>query len=244
MELIRRKILLENLISRKPGVLYGTMTASSIYINVMLTQNMDNMGLFTDSDYIESTDDNVITVSDYYKQGSIINALTDSKLTDLKTYNRLTPYSKDFIKTETYTNYLGNTINGVSKITTLDGPTGYTFDAIDDEFIGTTAQTSGLLYFDSERERGVLNQYTNQDKFIPTTTVQFKSEGWNQTNTSLSALIKEEMFLNIVSPPKVESDVFIDRGITKISEPHLRLSEIESVEHLEIYKNGYYNLIK
>lgn len=49
MELIKRKILLENSIDRNyDSKTYGTLTATSFYINVMLTQNVDNMGMFTD----------------------------------------------------------------------------------------------------------------------------------------------------------------------------------------------------
>lgn len=245
MELIRRKILLEDLTSRKPGVLYGTITASSIYIKVMLTQNMDNMGLFSDSDYIEKIDGTAIKPYNYYSEGGIISGLTGSRLSEVKTYNRNTPYVVDLdVDTSTYFNYKGIEINGVTRVTNLNGPTGYTFDSEDNTYIGTTGQTTGILYNDYESIREIVNQDTNQIKLIPLTEVQFKSEGWNETNTSLSGLTKEEVYLGIVFPPKVESDVFIDRGSVSILEPHLRLSEIESVEHLEIYKNSYYNLIK
>ncbi len=57
MELLKRKILLEDSTDRNyNSSTYGVMTATSFYIKVMLTQNMDDMGLFTDIEYIPSVD--------------------------------------------------------------------------------------------------------------------------------------------------------------------------------------------
>jgi hypothetical protein len=184
-------------------------------------------------------------VEDYYKQGGMVTGLTDSKLTIVKSYNRDNPYVIDFdVDKNTYVNFTGESIDGVSRVTSLSGPTGYTIDGNNDSFIGTTAQTSGILYNDYKERRKIINNDTGDEVFIPKTTFQYQSEGWNETNTSLSAITKEEMYLGIVSPPEIQNDVFIERGVTTVLEPHLRLSEVESLEHLQLYGNGYYNLIK
>lgn len=266
MELIRRKILIEDLISRQPGIMYGT-SASTIYINVMLTQNMDDMGMFTDADYIPlngiahnyTIDDNTftdttsvsteipLTAEDYF---SIINpsitGYTNSKLTSQQSYNRTTPYNTSFISNSgDYNNYKNDNIHGISKITNLSGPTGYTIDGNNDSYLGTLNQTTGILYNDYETTRVIRKQdVISGNVRIPVTTFKIKSEGWNQTNTTLSALTKEEIFLGIISPPEVSSDIFIERGSTSVLEPHLKLSEIEGIDHLEMYGNGYYKLIK
>ena len=55
MEVVKRKILLENSIDRSfnsPN--WGTITASTFYINVFLTQSIDDMGLFTDIEYFSA----------------------------------------------------------------------------------------------------------------------------------------------------------------------------------------------
>jgi hypothetical protein len=55
MELIKRKILLENYTDRRDNSpTYGQITASTFYINIMLTQDFDDMGMFTDIIYIPS----------------------------------------------------------------------------------------------------------------------------------------------------------------------------------------------
>ena len=223
MELIKRKILLEDLTSRKEGITYGTITGDSIYINILLTQTIDDMGMFTDTDYTSGN------VSDYFKDGLILTGTTDSQLSFFKSYSKTSPYNTSFIpESGNYTDYKGNTINGVSKILDLSGPTGYTFNGSNDYKLGTDSQDTGILYKDYD-------SYT---------TFQFKAEGWNETNTSLSNIIKEEIFFGITTPPEIESDVFIDRGATSVLTPHLKLSEIESVEHLDFYGNGYFNIIK
>ncbi len=79
---------------------------------------------------------------------------------------------------------------------------------------------------------------------IPTTIVNYIGQGWNQTNTSLAAITKEEYLFGIVSRPEVENDVFIDRGQTNVMDLHLRLSEITNMEELVRYGNGYYKINK
>ena len=56
MELIKRKIVLEDSTDRNyNSSTWGTVTASTFYINVFLTQNIDDMGLFTDQSFIPKT---------------------------------------------------------------------------------------------------------------------------------------------------------------------------------------------
>src|ERR1035437_9796330 len=102
MEIIKRKISLEDSTDRtfnSPN--WGVMTATTFYINVMLTQNMDDMGLFTDMDYLSYsgaqytlsgvTGTTEITlrlpysgVTDYYNFGnSSITGSTDSKIEEV-----------------------------------------------------------------------------------------------------------------------------------------------------------------
>jgi hypothetical protein len=119
----------------------------------------------------------------------------------------------------------------VDRVTQLGTAFTYTFGADkNDPNIGTRNQQNGLLYIDYS---GGLVQ----------TQVSFHGEGWNETNTSLSAITKEEYLFGIVSKPEIESDLFIDRGITTVFDKHLRLSEITNLSELARYGKGYYNLI-
>ncbi len=277
MELIKRKILLESSTDRNyNSPTYGTVTATSFYINVMITQNADDMGMFTDINFLPNYIGNYtpvdytpliqklsasgitfpfmsgvtpsvaltgvsmtarvtgMSVSDYYNYtNKVVTGQTESRVEDVRAYSSLQPYSLNFdTNTETYINYTGGTVNGVDRVTSLGNPFVYVFGAdINDTNIGTINQKNGLLYRD-------ITGTTNN------TTISYVGEGWNQTNTSLSALTKEEYLFGIISKPEVKSDVFIDRGITTIFEKHLKLSEISNLGELMRYGKGYYNIIK
>lgn len=243
MEIIRRKFLQEEFISRASDSTYGSVNKEFMYLNVFLTQDMNNMGIFTDQSFIESIvvdDDKQLIFNDlrpnlhkkkWFKVGSKITADTDSKLINLKGYKETNRYKKDFdSKKETYVNFQNFLVEGVSRITekTNTGTT-YVFDAPNDGFIGTPNQTEGLLY---------------QDTLESGTTVTFQTQGINNTNSSLSALTKEGYLMGIISKPEIQNDVFINRAQVSPMEPHLRLSEIETLEHLMNYGNGYFNVVK
>lgn len=288
MELIKRKILLENSIDRTNKKTWGTLSASTFYINVMLTQNVDDMGLFIDSEYIKKdvansqVDYSILktkltelgytfpfmlgaqsqatdylanktekrtlrfpskTESNYYNFGNLsLSGSTDSKLEDVRSYAKDNPFRILFdTTTETYVNYKGETINGVDRIKINGEPTIYVFDTPNDINLGTVNQKYGLQYMDYT---GITRNIISENGFeaIPLTNFTFKTQGWNETNTSLSALTKEEYLFGIISPPEVESDVFIDRGATSVTDLHLRLSEIKNLDQLSRYGNKLYKI--
>ncbi len=277
MELLKRKILLESSVDRDyNSPTYGAVTATSFYINVMISQNIDDMGLFTDIEFAPTYSGNTTPIdytilidklsasgitfpfmsgitptsaqtgtsittrvtgsvaSDYFiYTNNTITGETGSKVEDVRAYSRLEPYILNFdTNTGTYINFTGGTVNGVNRVTSLGNPKTYVFDVdVNDSNIGTTGQTNGLLYRD----------YTGATN---ATVVSYIGEGWNETNTSLSAITKEEYLFGIISKPEVKSDVFIDRGITTIFEKHLKLSEISNLGELMRYGKGYYRVIK
>jgi hypothetical protein len=291
MEVIKRKILLEDSIDRSyNSKTWGVLTADTFYINVFLTQNIDDMGLFTDIQYLSADTNNPTSVdytilidklsssgltfpfmtlqtpylsgytnqneettlrlpqnnvSDYYNSlGIKVTGATDSKIDDVKSYDANERYKVAFdMDAETYINYNNIEINGVSRVVSKSEPTVYVFDTLNNNDIGTLNQQFGLLYSDysGTNRTIVINGIPNT---IPLTTFSFIGEGQNETNTSLSALTKEEYLFGIISPPEVKNDVFIERGIVSVLEPHLKLSEIKNLGQLSRYGNGYYNLTK
>jgi hypothetical protein len=289
MEVIKRKILLEDSIDRTNNSnKWGTITATTFYLNVLLTQNVDDMGLFIDSEFIQQdkadgavdysvlvsklntlgytfpfmtgalpqnltnvggTDKAILRLpnsveSDYYVFGNLpITGNTDSKIEDVKSYKASNQFRVNFnTSTETYVNYNNLTVMGVDRIKSMGEPKIYVFDTENDANLGTNNQTTGIQYRDYSgstklRTNGVVN-------LVPLSTFRFIGEGWNETNTSLSALTKEEYLFGIISPPEVQSDVFIDRGATSVLDMHLRLSEIGNISELTRYGNGFYKLNK
>jgi hypothetical protein len=290
MEVIKRKILLEESTDRNYGSkTWGTVTATTFYLNIQINQSIDDMGLFTDIDFITKNENisnavdysilidkleqegysfpfmngqspinfnSQLTPTDravlrlpnkplphyYYFGNNALTGTTDSKIDDVRTYKRDVPYIAGFnINEQTYLNYQGNLINGVNRVTAIGDPIVYVFDTQDDLSIGQPNQSTGLQYKDSSAS--TVNPTLFQEGVdLPSTTFRFISEGWNQTNTSVSALIKEEFLLGIISRPEVENDVFIDRGVVPVLDYHLRLSEIRNLGQLQQYGNGYYRI--
>lgn len=290
MEVIKRKILLEEAIDRNySGDTWGTVTATTFYLNIQLNQTIDDMGLFTDINYlpkqkkglelvdysilIEKLEDlgvsfpfingtvpidfsSILTPTDravlrlptkplshyYYYGNNPLTGSTDSKIDDVRSYKKGEPYIAGFnINEETYLNYKNIVINGVDRVTNISEPKIYVFDTTADLSIGMPTQTTGIQYKDYSAST-ISAILLPEGIDLPTTTFRFISEGWNQTNTSLSAIMKEEFLLGIISRPEVENDVFIDRGVVPVLDYHLRLSEIKNLGQLQQYGNGYYNI--
>lgn len=238
MEIIKRKILVN--------------LGESIYLKIPLTQKIEDLGMMTDMPFNEQINlcsgglplnfmnDGVTSV--FYKQGGIVNYASDSKLEVVRSYDSDNPYIENFdIKKEYYVNYNGEGINGVDRVVKINGDEiVYTVDAKRDSLIGTSGQTTGIQYTDNPEGGVVIPLELDGD--ITTTKVQYFAEGWNERNTSTDPQIQEEYLLGIISQPEIKSDVFIDRTTFSVLDKHLRLSEVESLEHLTNYGNGYYNI--
>ena len=265
MELIKRKILLEDSIDRSYNSKnWGKLTADTFFINVLITQNIDDMGLFTDIEYFSASTDgsNQPNYSppnppvwclngpfslepDFYNYLDLrISGYTDSKIDDVKTYDNSEKLKTNFnMGVQTYENYQNETINGVDRVVLLSEPIVYVFDTPVDFNMGTSNQVYGLQYLDySSNTRTVI--IDNVKYRIPETIVNYIGEGNNETNTSLSALTKEEYLFGIISTPQIQNDVFIERGVTSVIEPHIKLSEIKNLRELTLYGNGYYNITR
>jgi hypothetical protein len=237
MEIIKRQILLN----------FG----NSINMKIPLTQTIDNVGLMTDIEVsqidlcsgglpLEFMNDGL--TSTFYKQGGIVSYGSDSKLEVVRTYDDDNKYVVNFdTKRESYVNFNRTPINGVDRVVNINGnQIIYVVNARRDSLIGTSNQITGIKYVDNPQEGVTIPNELNVDN--TTTKVQYYAEGWNETNTSTSPQIQEEYLLGIISKPEVKSDVFIDRTTFSVLDRHLRLSEIESLEHLTKYGNGFYNI--
>jgi len=249
MEIIKREISIRDVVPN-----------GNINIKINLTQNIDGLGMLTDlpldSYSLHQTSKPNIDLTfehptnseliKHYKKGDRIIMASDSKLDSVRSYKEGTPYIPGFdINRDSYDNYEWSPIDGVSRVTST-GATGveitYVVDTKKDVNIGTSGQTTGILYVDNPE--GGLDINETLDSAEMTTRVEYMSEGWNSSNTSIDPVIQEEYLLGIISAPEVNSDVFIDRGATSILDKHLRLSEIESLAHLTKYGNGFYNINK
>lgn len=273
MDYIKRKILLEESTDRNyNSPTYGTLTATSFYINVMLTQNIDDMGMFTDTTYIPNYSGITIPVN--------YSVLTDKLLVSGITFPFMSGITPTSVST-TNNNVLrltGKTISDYYFITNtiVTGETESriedirSYDTSDPFKVGFNVLTETYVNYSGKTINGV-DRVTSTSPFTyvfgvdandtkigtkeqqsgllyvdfdnpESTVISYIGEGWNETNVSLSALTKEEYLFGIISKPEVENGLFIDRGITTIFEKHLKLSEISNLDELARYGKGYFNL--
>ncbi len=57
-------------------------------------------------------------------------------------------------------------------------------------------------------------------------------------------LTRNEHFIGFIDDPQVYSDIFVERGKQGVMEKNLRLGEIDNMDELEIYGNGYFKIRK
>jgi hypothetical protein len=292
MELQKVKILLEDYISREPNSSYGSLTATSFSLNVFLTQELKDVGMFLDSPtipydvnypplsyapipqklmdfgggnfnfitqpgsnfYPTGTNNNDIRYKyksqfDYFTNNIIVSGLTEDRLENVGSYGYTgnTKYIPGFdISSGLYYNYVNNLINGITRVISINdyNPIIYTEDGdINDPNLGTQLQAEGILFKTYTGQTRVLYNPVTTVERIPLTKMYYHGQGVNETNSTLSALTIEEYLLHITQKPKVDSDLFIDRGETSVLQSHLQMSEITTLEQLVNYNNGYYNMI-
>jgi hypothetical protein len=241
MEIIKRKFLL----NKKKGK--ESEEESFFTVKIPLHQTINNLGLMTDMEPFflglpsEFIDKGVI--SDYYKQGGTVTYGSDSKLEVVRSYNNDNPYIEGFdVNRETYRNYKNEVIvNAVDRVININGnEVRYVVDANRDSNIGTINQENGFVYNDNPD--GGVAVPAELENGETTTKVQYKSEGWNETNSSIGPQVQQEHLLGIINKPEVESDIFIDRTTFSVIDKHLRLSEVNNLEELVNYGNGFYNI--
>lgn len=185
------------------------------------------------------------TVDQWFFSGGFVSGFTNDKLNLVRSYDAADLYNPAIINdAENYDNYFGVFISGVTKVVDDGNPIIYAVDAESQppffQVIGTNAQTTGIRYKTYSDETYPLVDFDNNITLKPKTEFRFVSEGWNDTNVDLRAYIRREYLMGIVSPPEVQSDVFIDRGATTVLEDHLILGEIRGLDALQDYRNGYF----
>lgn len=184
--------------------------------------------------------------TDYHIGGFMVKGLTDDRLESVQTYSELNQYITDFdMESGVYKNFKNQSIDGITRVLNRsdnDNPITYIINGNREETNFENPSDGILLktYLDTIRE--VDNGVSTNE--IPKTEFKFKSQGFNDTNTNLSPMFKEEYLFGITSSPEIKNDVFIDRGQNTILQHHLQLGDITNISELINYGNGFYNIIK
>lgn len=274
MELIKRTILLENSIDRQYNSLtYGQITATSFYVNIILTQNMDDMGMFTDIVYLpdfigqNTPVDYTVLITKLQSSGFTFPFMNGILPPPITNYGPDTRYigaqASDYYKSSgVITAYTESRVEDVKSYSNNDQYK-LNFDIENEIYLNFSGETVNgvnrvtrlgdpLTYvFLADKNDPNIGQITQKDGLVfndsvinGTTTLSFRGQGWNQTNLSVSGITKEEYLFGIISKPEIKSDVFIDRGITTVFEKHLKLSEVRTLDELQRYGKNYFKVTK
>lgn len=227
---------------------YGRVDVQNIYLKIFIPQKYDDMGIFTDHDY-EPNENAVLGVPDpcvrltgltkesYYVDGIPFTGLTDSKSNLVESYSLSNPFIVGLNRSSDLDNcFTGVIEDDIEKtIYVVNGEVDASRNYVPD---------TGVIYTTYKNITRTITLSTGGSQIIPLTEFTTNGSGKNESNTSLSAITKEEKYFGVVFPEQIVNDVFIDRGNTTVFERHLRFSEIDSVDQLERYNNGFFNIIQ
>ena len=77
-----------------------------------------------------------------------------------------------------------------------------------------------------------------------TTIITGSVTGYTREEVFNQMITRNEHFLGFIDDPTVYSDIFVERGKSGVAEFNLRLSEIDNMDEMEIYGNGYFTVKK
>ena len=77
-----------------------------------------------------------------------------------------------------------------------------------------------------------------------TTIITGSVTGYTREDVFNQMITRNEHFLGFIDDPTVYSDIFVERGKSGVAEFNLRLSEIDNMDEMEIYGNGYFTVKK
>jgi hypothetical protein len=222
---------------------------NTIDVSVFITQDIDDMGIFTDEPFVPKSNtlsikpDNFNSftygrlsgapVSFYYTNNVTVSGYTDdSLLKQVKSYRKDTQGNDIYVPNLNVSNNPKNNFSGVISENNLE--TVYKIGANTNNILNTGVEfTTFKKQFTKTTDEYGKSLSFNTTKFVS------KNGGWNQYNTSLNASLKKEEYLGIVFKPGVDSAVFINRGIEDIFERHGILSEIKTSNDIDTNRGGF-----
>lgn len=238
-----------------------TTNAYLVKLPILLTQNIDDIGFYTALDILWAK--NTVYYSGetvVYENNSYIceSGHTSGNYFD-ENYWKITPIGETTGYTVTYT---GETqINQFrrygKKDTDVDlyNPTsnsGFTQQITTSngmimQLIGERMKENGFDYqnlydykFWVSGNTGTTITYSDIDAI--SSKISYETKGLTTGNTIDVPSVKLDYLIGVVNPPKINIDVFIDRGSNASFDRHIKLGEIKSLNDLESYSNGYYKI--
>jgi hypothetical protein len=228
---------------------YGKIDRSFIYFPIYFTQTIENIGLFTNEEFI-AADDLINSEPDYFTRKTglnveyyytfdeyLVTGSTESQIEVVQLYSQNNQYVAGLNVSDTpsldFTGVLSVTTDSV--IYVIGGQ-------LDNS--GNYIPNTGIIYETFLYDKLIQNPLTGEYSEIPYTTFKYYTKGIRDYNTVLMALIHEEKYLNVINEALIDNDLLFDRGVVNVNERHLRMSEIDTFEQLTRYNQNYFNVKK
>jgi len=238
---------------------FGQKIKNTVDISLFLTQDVDDMGIFSDKTFTPSNTTLPAPPPNFnsFTYGRLAGAPLNFYLTGENTLsgntddgylNQVRSYRLDVNGNPIYVPFL-NTSDNSKKVfngvisedinKTIYSIGSNPIEVSDYQQNNISSINSGIEFitYKNEYVRSV-DEYGKNLSFFKT---NFKSNsgGWNINNTSLNAIIKKEEYLGIVFKPEVNSVVFINRGVADIFERHAILSELKTTNDIDTNRGGF-----
>lgn len=183
----------------------------------------------------------------YFINGMPVSGLTEDRLDVVSSYDANLKYKPGFDITKgPATDFQGTPYTVGTRVISNAGLDPITYlingDTSPSELAALPNAKRGVYYTTSTGTTRAITGTIFPDYDIPVTTMNYTSEGFNDTNVHLSAETKEEYLFGITSTPTVFNDLFIDRGRATVIQSHMQLADIRNMSELINYGNGFYKI--
>ena len=216
------------------GVLYSNLPSTS---HTYTTSGQHLITISLDSPWSKQKTQKIVTTPQNITVSNPMGTFTGFTIPSDGSYlNYLNDYE--------YTNYTGNTnfkymSIGGSKIAELKkyGETTLSTSSY------TTGSFSGSLYtgYTLPNDSGSLYYMDLEDGY---TMITGTTSGYTKEEVFNKVITRNEHFIGFIDDPSVYSDIFVERGRQGVMEVNLRLGEIDNMDELDLYGNGFFKVRK
>ena len=191
-----------------------------------------------------------------YKKPSIGNKKGTAYFTSNLGNWSATPISYDFIFTGDSNNSLVSQVSS-SYISTPYVVSGESVSRLQDlEQYGSDSYVLGKVVYDSG---GVLGVITNISPVFTAYTIQnidyydysdgrtlffMDSSGYTVDNITSVPIVKQEVLMNIIDQPQIQTNVYVERGKVSGYERVQRLGEVDNIGDMLNYGYGFFNVVR
>lgn len=115
------------------------------------------------------------------------------------------------------------------------------------QITGMTSNPDGLSYqklynYNIWNDNDLKTKINYSDTGNGLSIISYNTSGLTSENSINVPSIKLDYLIGLVDAPKINVDVFIDRGSNSSFDRHIKLGDINSLDDLERYGNGYYKI--